>query len=109
MSTVPGDSPSIPFWNYFDYVPVVSNFSGTVRGVFGTVEAVVGVVTLPFEVFGRTISSQSRPFILVDGIANVVRGTIAETPILGNIALYLYDHSVVLKRDFQQAAGILFV
>lgn len=100
-------APSIPFWNYFDYIPVASNISGGVRGLFGTVEVIVGVVTLSFEMIGR-MAGRSRPLVVVDGVANIVRASVAECPVVGNIALYLYDHSIVFKRDFQQAAGISF-
>ncbi len=97
----------VPWWNVPDYVPLMSNVSGSIRGLFGVVESVVGVVTLPFELLGR-IAFDPRPFVLVDGVANVVRGSIAETPILGNVVLYLYDHSVVFKTDFQRSAGLRF-
>lgn len=97
----------IPWWNYFDYVPVVSNISGTVRTVFGTAEAVIGVVAIPFQLLSRA-AGRRHTFILVDGVANIVRGAIAEAPILGNVGLYLYDHMPSFKKDFQRATGLLF-
>ncbi len=97
--------PNIPSWNYFDYVPLISNVSGTVRIGVGTIEAVVGVVTGPtIELVGR-LCGRSKPFLFIDGIANVIRGSVAEAPVIGNIALYIYDHSSS-KSTFQRDMGI---
>ncbi len=97
--------PTIPFWNYFDYIPAVSNVSGSVRGLVGVAEAIVGIVTGPtIELAGR-MAGRSKPFLFIDGIANIIRASVAETPVIGNIALYIYDHSSS-KSTFQQDMGI---
>lgn len=88
-----------------DYIPIVSTISGIARAVFGVIQAAVGVVAFPVQLCGRVTNVRS-PFILNKGIANVVRGVIAGKPFVGNIILYLYDHSHVTKRDLRRAAGL---
>ena len=91
--------------NVLDYIPIISNISGVVRSIFGTIEAVVGIPTFPIELFVRATGARNT-FLFVDGIANIIRGSVASTPLLGNVTLYLYDHSPMIKKDFQFATGL---
>lgn len=75
-----------------DYFPVVSTVSGIARAIFGTVQTAVGLVLFPIQLCGKILNLNSS-FILVHGIANIVRGLVATVPIGGNIALYVYDHT----------------
>ncbi len=74
-----------------DHIPLVSTVSGVARVAFGLIQTCVGVVAFPFQVALR-VSNHVRPFILINGFANIIRGSIAIVPIGGNIILYLYDH-----------------
>ncbi len=89
-----------------DYIPLVSTVSGAARAFFGSIQSAVGVVLLPVQIAGR-MAGHKQSFILIQGIANVVRGIIAAKPIVGNIAMYLYDSSKIVKKDFQIASGIM--
>ena len=88
-----------------DYFPVVSNVSGVVRGIFGTIQSVIGVVAFPFQLIGR-VAGCDDSFVFAKGISNMVRGSIASTPFAGNVTLFIYDHMPAFKRDFQYAVGI---
>lgn len=99
-----------PYQNPFrlevlDYIPLVSTVSGVARAVFGVVETALGAVIFPIELVGR-VCRYKQPFTFVYGVSNIVRGSIAAEPVVGNIILYLYDHSPVIKRDFRRATGI---
>lgn len=89
-----------------DYIPLVSNISGVARVIFGTAETIVGFVAFPVQL-GRRVFGYKESFILNHGVANIVRGVVAQGPVISNIALYLYDHSLLIKRDFQVASGLL--
>ena len=89
-----------------DYIPIVSIVSGVARGFFGSIQTAVGVLLFPVELISR-VSGHNHSFIAVHGIANVIRGAIACKPLVGNIVLYLYDHSPRMKLDFQKAVGII--
>lgn len=88
-----------------DWIPIVSIVSGVARAVFGFLQAVVGVFAFPFQLIGRT-SHVKKPFILIQGFANMVRGSIAVKPIVGNVILYIYDHTSIFKGDLRKSLGI---
>ena len=91
---------------YMDYIPFVSMVSGVARAVFGIFQAAYGIVSYHWEKNARVLGNKS-PFTFVEGIANIVRGIVAaHKPFVGNIALYLYDHSRILKPDIRRAAGL---
>ncbi|HSX13067.1 MAG TPA: hypothetical protein VLE96_01420 [Chlamydiales bacterium] len=89
-----------------DYIPFVSIVSGVARNFFGAIQTTVGVILLPVELISR-MSGKHQSLIAVQGIANMIRGTIACKPIGGNIVLFLYDHSPHTKSEFQKAVGII--
>lgn len=90
---------------FLDYIPLVSVISGVARAVFGIFETLFGIIALPFQLGARAIG-RKHPFICIEGVANIIRGVIAIKPIIGNVILYIYDHSKVFKRDIRKAAGI---
>lgn len=89
-----------------DYIPLVSNVAGAVRGVFGSIQIAVGVLLSPVEIISRVRENQFS-FIAIQGIANLVRAVVAQKPIVGNIVLYLYDHNRHMKYEFQKACRII--
>jgi hypothetical protein len=74
-----------------EWIPIVSNIVGTVRGIFGAIQVVVGIFTLAFEFIYAVSTGQSHIYLIAKGAINILRGVVAEICILGNIALYLYD------------------
>lgn len=96
--------------DFFDYIPIVSNISGIVRGIFGAVETMIGIPALPIQLLGRIVFKPTEKgyssFLFNKGISNIIRGSLAQGPIISNIALYIYDQSPSLKFDFQKACGI---
>ena len=86
-----------------DYIPLVSTVSGIARSIFGflqmgagTIQSTVDLVAFcvhPYENFDKDDGS----YMFNQGKSNMVRGSVAMFPILGNIFLYLYDHSRFAK------------
>lgn len=76
-----------------DWIPIVSTGAGALRKVLGCAQVITGVVTIPFEILARVFCSRKEPFIMVRGVSNIVRGSIALFPIVGNLTLYFYDHT----------------
>jgi hypothetical protein len=82
--------------NTLGYIPIVSNFSGGLRVFLGTIQAVAalaalmfGLATNQFNMNGKTLAHMT--LTIVSGIANMVRGTIEQLPLAGNLACYGYD------------------
>lgn len=105
LSSFDPDKLSVLRLEVLDYIPLVSTVSGIARVMFGAIEATVGVVVFPIQLGGRVLNYRSS-FVFNQGVANIIRGVIACTPIGGNIVLYFYDHSPVIKRDIRRAAGL---
>jgi len=86
------------FFQQLDYIPLVSTVTGVARVIFGVLEAVLGILTIPFELIRDAYEGKNHQYLLISGCANVGRGFVAGWPIVGNIALYLYDHSNLFNR-----------
>lgn len=89
-----------------DYIPIVSTISGIVRIIFGGLETVLGLCLLTVQLIQRYYSQKRTPFLFVDGFANIIRGSIAAQPVVGNIVSYLYDYSSTIRRDIRRASGL---
>jgi len=88
-----------------EYIPLVSTIVGLARAIFGLAETLIGLLTLPFELASRSIEHK-KPLMVIDGLANIARGLIAAKPIIGNVILYVYDHSSATKRDIRKGIGL---
>lgn len=82
-----------------DYIPGVSTGSGVARICFGAlqtlaaaVQSTVSLVDLCLHPIAGTKISDGT-YVDNQGRSNMARGTVAAIPILGNITLYIYDHS----------------
>lgn len=91
---------------FLDEIPIVSTVTGAVRQIFGAAEVLLGIPAFPIQLIGRAYGIK-HSFLIVQGLANIVRGHVAMYPITGNIAIYLYDHSSIVKNDFRRSAGII--
>jgi hypothetical protein len=86
-----------------DYIPIISIVSGIARTAFGTLQQVAGLaqdtVSLVHFCFHPSADSSidNNTSLHLRGKANIIRGSIAICPIVGNITLYLFDHSSVSK------------
>lgn len=94
-----------PMFGTLDYIPVVSSVAGVARFAFGLIEAALGAVVLPIQGVQRMFNVEQR-FLFNLGISNMVRGKIAFIPIIGNLALYFYDHMPNTKSDVQNLFGL---
>ena len=81
-----------------DYVPLVSTITGIARIVFGLFEVVLGILAAPFELIRDAYTGRNHQYTLIRGVTNIGRGFVAAWPLVGNIALYLYDHANVFNR-----------
>jgi hypothetical protein len=95
-----------------DYIPLVSIVSGVARVFFGmlqtaaaAIQGTVSFVDFCFHPF-RGSSIDDGNSLYLHGKANIARGSIAILPIVGNISLYLYDHSSLAKDWERRQAGI---
>ncbi len=97
---------------FLDYIPMVSIASGVARLAFGMLQTVAAPIkdVVSFVDFyshpsgGSSIDNGTS--LYVRGRANMIRGSTAMWPILGNITLYLYDHSSLAKDWERHVAGI---
>lgn len=105
VSSVSGSLVEDPLFATLDYIPLVSTISGVARVAFGALEVALGAVVLPAQVILRICNVKHR-FLLNIGVSNIVRGTVGATPITGNIALYIYDHTTTAREDIQNMFGI---
>jgi hypothetical protein len=76
-----------------DWIPIISNISGTVRAIIGVVQIILGVFTLIPEMIYSVAAGESHVYLITAGALNIIRGIVAEIWIAGNIALFLYDTS----------------
>src|SRR5690348_11876662 len=74
-----------------DYIPIISIISGVVRGIFGAMEMMVGIFSWPIELLYDVADGSNHQLILIQGLANFFRGSVAVVPIFGNVYLYVYD------------------
>lgn len=95
-----------------DYIPMVSIVSGVARTGFGALQiyaaaaqSTVSLVDFCFHP-SRGSSIDDGTSWYLQGKANMLRGSIAIWPVLGNITLYLYDHSSLAKDWERRQAGI---
>lgn len=95
-----------------DYIPMVSTASGVARAGFGMLQIVAAFAlnTASLVDFclhpSRGSSIDDGTSLRLQGKANIRRGSIAMWPILGNITLYLYDHSSYAK-DWERREAAL--
>lgn len=95
-----------------DYIPLVSIVSGVARSFFGLLQigaaAIQGTVSFVDFCFhpSRGSSIDDGNSLYLHGKANIMRGSIAMLPILGNLSLYLYDHSSLAKDWERRQAWI---
>ena len=80
-----------------DYIPLVSIVSGVARWVFGATQIVGGTIQSTIDLVHvlRTgkLDGDDGSYMYNQGKSNMVRGSVAIWPIVGNIALYVYDNS----------------
>jgi len=81
-----------------DWIPLISTITGLVRAIIGIVEIVIGIFSWPFELIYDSIQGTTHQLLIVQGCANVFRGSVAAVPLAGNFALYLYDNSNVVQH-----------
>ena len=98
------DNPSTFELEVLDYIPLVSLVSGVARTIFGAMQLVVAavqstvdLVDFLFHPYDERSGKNDGSYMYNQGRANMARGSVAMVPILGNIALYLYDHSRYAK------------
>lgn len=96
------ESSTVTFIKQLEYIPLVSTIVGIVRIVFGVLETIFGLFALPFQLARDAYKGKSHQFILIDGLANVVRGVVALKPIIGNIILYIYDRAMDQKPSSEK-------
>jgi|GEM_PF-5905235 len=95
-----------------DYIPMVSMASGATRVAFGALQEVAGLTkdVASFVDFcfhpSRGSSIDNGTSLCLRGKANMMRGSLAIWPILGNVTLYLYDRSSLAKNWERRVAGI---
>ncbi len=89
--------PSTSLIKQLEYIPIVSSIVGIARVAFGLLQTLFGIVALPFQLCRDAYKGKSHPFILLNGLSNIVRGVIAFKPIIGNIILYVYDKMMEKK------------
>jgi hypothetical protein len=88
------ESGPIPsFSKQLDYIPFISVVTGVARIIFGILEMVLGILLLPLEVLRGLFTGVNHEFTLIQGAVDILRGYVAAHPFIGNIALYLFDHS----------------
>lgn len=86
-----------------DYIPLVSTVSGIARSIFGALQLGVGTIQSTVDLVDfcvhpcEKLDKDDGSYMLNQGKSNMVRGSVAMFPILGNIVLYLYDHSRFAK------------
>jgi len=79
-----------------DYIPLVSAVSGITRSIFGALQMGVGTIQSTVDLVNFCVhrcEKDEGSYIFNQGKSNMVRGSVAICPILGNIILYVYDHS----------------
>ena len=82
-----------------DYIPVVSIASGIARFGFGGMQLVASAVQSTVALVDLCLhptegsSKNDGTYMYNQGMSNMARGSVAIYPILGNITLYVYDHS----------------
>ncbi len=95
-----------------DYIPIVSIASGVARVGLGALQVTASVAqdVASFIDFcchpSQGSSIENGTSLFLHGKANMIRGSIAIWPILGNITLYLYDHSSLAKDWERRVAAI---
>ncbi len=92
------ESSTVTFIKQLEYIPLVSTIVGIVRIAFGIIETLFGLLALPLQLIHDAFQGKSHEFILIDGLANIVRGVVALKPIIGNIILYIYDRAMDQKQ-----------
>jgi hypothetical protein len=86
-------------FNILGYIPLVSSITGPIRsGIWGTGQLFIGLIGLPISLLVALFSggSWSHVFwfwaaLIVNGVLNMIRGTIEAVPLLGNLIVFLYD------------------
>jgi hypothetical protein len=93
--------------NFPGYLPLISNLTGCIRVYLGTIESVVAFALLFFTCFLIVYplirpSVALLPVLMIPkkitelffyGVTDIIRGTIEQFPLLGNIVCYIYDFS----------------
>ncbi len=93
------DSLSTSRLKTLDYIPLVSTVSGIARWFFGAMQMGVGTIQSTIDLVdfrvhrGEKLDRDDGSYIFNQGKSNMVRGSVAICPILGNFVLYVYDHS----------------
>lgn len=86
-------------FNILGYIPIVSSISGPIRsGIWAIAQIFGGIIGLVLSLFLSIFTGDEGSNIfwiwaalVVNGVLNIIRGTIESIPFLGNLICFLYD------------------
>jgi len=99
-----------------DYVPIISTVSGIARSAFGLlqiatapVQDVVSFVNYCFNPAQNLNMNNEANRLSLRGKANMIRGSMAMYPIIGNISVYLLDHNCEKGWELRGAISLQWI
>ncbi|MEI6242149.1 MAG: hypothetical protein WCP39_01950 [Chlamydiota bacterium] len=87
--------------NVTGYVPFVSSVTGPLRALMGKIQVIVfAVLAINAYMLGQKAVGERCVTCILNGFANIVRGTVESVTLLGNLCCFIYDKVMLVRFGY---------